>query len=239
MTTKVPDAEPRRPSRAALWIAASTLAGCNVVAALGGVGFSSSSELSVGAATDAPRELSVALRPGLPLLQAAAQAPRAVSALSRAARGLGEVGLLDGKYLRAVSNDLLDEGLLIPGPLGMLEVRLEVLPIPSEPIAVTALVPDRRVAPQGCTEVAVPAALVGAYRAGSRLLLLRTDGRFVLQGSAQASATGSYTLGCKVLQLASEARPPLRFTQHGSDGWTDPNGATFLPLTASPAGVVP
>ena len=226
-----------RLSGASLWLTFSALAGCNVAAGLLGVGFSGSSSPSSSSADPAPRALSVSLRPGVSLFQAAAQAPRA---LSRAVRGLGELG--DGQSLRGLGESLLDEGLLVPGALGLLAVRLEVQPVLGEPIAVVALAVDPTgEAPPGagCAAVGVPPTLVGAYRAGSRLLLLRADGQFVLQGGAEPAQRGSYALHCQVLQLASELHPPLRLTPLGGDSWRDAGGSTFRPLTESPHGERP
>jgi hypothetical protein len=181
-----------------------------------------------------PRELQLVLRPGVTMLQAAKQAPRALAALPRAARRLGELSLLDGRYLSAVSAGLLDEGLLLPGPLGMVEVRTIA---PEPPAAHHAAAPPD----PGCQPESAPSSLVGAYRAGPRLLLLRADGAFVLTGGPLPERSGRYLLRCQSLQLTGADSAPLRLVPADEkaldrSGWRTDSGVAFLPLTEQPDG---
>ena len=224
---------------AALWVTFATLASCNVVAGLLGVGggFSSSPEINWGpAAPIAPRrEINVSLRPGVSLFQAAAQLPQAVAALARASSGLGDGALLND--LGTIGANLLDAGLLIPGPLGMLEVRREVQPIVGEAIAVTmAPVDATTVMPApGCPAALTRPAVVGAYRADHQLLILRTDGQYVLQGGAEPVQTGRYQLDCQVLQLVHDSGYVELLTPREPAGWRH-HDREFLPLTEQPHG---
>jgi hypothetical protein len=204
------------------------LPGCNLVAGALWAGSDSGAPLATTSLPAGSRELKVTLRPGVSLLQAAARAPHAVSALRGAARQLGDLSVLDGDYLSAVSAGLLGgDGVLLPGPLGALEISREIGP---EPIAAPSA-PLPPAAP-GCDSAETPTELVGAYRGHGRLLLLRADGQFVLSGPGRTSWTrsGRYVLRCHRLQLVATQDAPIELTPAGRDGWSDGSGAEFLPL---------
>lgn len=233
---------------AALLTLSAGLSGCNLVAgallsgddaepaerradAVAPAGF------AVPTAEDA-RELRIALRPGVSLLQAAERAPRAVSALRGAARRLGNLSVLDGSYLQAVSSGLLDEGLLLPGPLGALEIRTIAPEAPAVPA--TALAAPLAPESPGQTDCASTRPLpevVGAYRAGTQLLLLRADGQFLLtesrkgRGGRPAGQLGRYVIRCQGVELQAAVAPVVRLTQVAHEGLMDDRGTAFFPLT--------
>ncbi len=233
---------------AALLTLSAGLSGCNLVAGalLSGddagpaarrAGAVDPATLAEPAAPDA-RELRIALRPGVSLLQAAERAPRAVSVLRGAARRLGNLSVLDGSYLQAVSSGLLDEGLLLPGPLGALEIRTIAPEAPAVQAAALAppLSPEAP-AQTDCASARPLPEVVGAYRAGTQLLLLRADGQFLLtesrkgRGGHPAGQLGRYLIRCQVVELHAAAAPAVRLTQVVHDGLMDDRGTVFFPLT--------
>lgn len=233
---------------AALLSLGAGLSGCNLVAgallAGGDGGGREAVVAALGTTGEGPRELRLTLRPGVSLLQAAERAPHAVSMLRGAARRLGELPVLDGRYLQTVSSGLLDEGLLLPGPLGALEIR-----------TIAPEAPALAAAPGGAAPTAEPAArcagarslaqLVGAYRAGTRLLLLQTDGQFLLsevakgRGAHRATQVGRYQIHCQDVELVAEGAAPVRLTPLAQDGLMEQHGSVFFPMTALSHGDVP
>lgn len=257
---------------AALFVVGAGLSGCSLVAGWLAAGNDSAASVSLSAdePADGARELKVTLRPGVSLLQAAERAPRAVAVLHGAARrlsgGRGDWSVLDGSYLHAVSSGLLSEGLLLPGPLGALEIRT----IAPEPPVLATPPPDRHqeAEPQAdadCSGARRLSELVGAYRAGPRLLLLRADGQFLLvDGAVPRSGhrpehrtehrtghrtghhtdpvpgpTGRFAVHCQALVLTAEAAPPARLMPLAHDGWLDDRGSAFFPLSEPAHGDVP
>ena len=232
---------------AALLTLSAGLSGCNLVAGVLLAGDDAPAERSAGAgdparltapAADDARELRIALRPGVSLLQAAERAPRAVSVLRGAARRLGNLSVLDGSYLQAVSGGLLDEGLLLPGPLGALEIRTITPEAPAgEATALAAPLPPAPQEKADCASARPLPEVVGAYRAGTQLLLLRADGQFLLtesrksRGGHPASQLGRYFIRCQIVELQAVAAPAVRLTQIAHDGLIDDRGTAFFPLT--------
>ncbi len=181
-----------------------------------------------GQKLDTP-SLSVSFRPGLPLFAAAASAPAAFSRLRGAAARLDREKLSLGEATTVLEGELLHSGLLLPLPAGTLTIRTIT---PEAAMDAPAGVPAR-------TEVGYEAhapsrrlaEIIGAYgkHGDRRLLLLSTDGSFVLTLPSAPPCHGTFALRGDKLQLAPEGEggAALVFSPVGSDAWQSSGGLLF------------
>jgi hypothetical protein len=206
-----------RIARSCLLWTSLALAGCNLSAA----GDEPGAPPAVKLRLDGPLgPLQLGVRPGVSIWQAARRSPEALARLAAAV----PVRLDAEPGVPAVGDALLRE-MLLPLPFGVLEVGV-VQPEPPPPAAVTLKLGG------GCPEVALaqPAA-VGAYRAPAGTLLLRTDGRFVLERGRGAPRTGRFAVACRQLLLQGDEGREDRYLATGSaGGWRDAGGALLEPL---------
>ena len=199
--------------------AALLLCGCNLsTAALFAVGASDGDGPTIG-------NLEVRFSPGLPLVNAALEAPAAFGRLRGAAarldagaRSLGEAGVI-------LEGELLQTGMMLPIPAGVLTIR--TIAPEAQPIE-AALVPVEVVDGE---EAELPLRqlpeVVGAYSAGPRTMLLATDGSFVITGPAEPITRGDFYLAGKQLRLAEKSGQKLAFAPV-RDGWRDDAGRTYI-----------
>src|SRR5688572_4326242 len=113
------------------------LLGCNLPSAI----VLSFDEANLG---DVPAQvgLDVRFQPGLPLLNAAAEAPAAFSRLRGAAARLDFGQLSLGEASTILEGELLHKGMLIPLPAGILTIRTIAPEATAVPIVATAAATD-------------------------------------------------------------------------------------------------
>lgn len=165
-------------------------------------------------------QLSVGVRPGVTIWQATRRAPDALARLAAAIPAR-----LDGEARMPEVGDTLLGEMLLPLPFGVLEVAV-VRPEPSAPAATELRLGG------GCTEAALaqPAA-VGAYRTRTGILLLRTDGRFVLEQGIGSPRSGRFAVACRQLLLhGDEGREERYLATAAAGSWRDAGGAVLEPL---------
>lgn len=162
--------------------------------------------------------LEVRFRPGLPLLGAATEAPAVFGRLQGAAARLGLAQLAFGEGNTSLSGELLHSGMLVPLPMGTLTIRT-IAPEDSDvvtpiPVAVTAVAEGEPARPL--------AELVGVYSASasSGLLILSTDGTYVLRQHSHRVHSGTYSLSGRSLLLLTAAGEVQRLQPLGREAWS-------------------
>lgn len=165
-------------------------------------------------------QLQVGMRPGVSIWQATRRVPDALVRLAATV----PARLDDGANVPQVGDSLLKE-MLLPLPFGVLEVAV----VQPEPLAPGAT--ELRLG-GGCPEAALALPLaVGAYRTRAGILLLRTDGRFVLEQGIGSPRTGRFAVACRQLLLHGDEGREERYVATGAAGsWRDAGGAVLEPL---------
>lgn len=168
-------------------------------------------------------QLQVGVRPGVTIWQATRRAPDALARLAAAVPAR-----LDGGASVPDVGDALLREMLLPLPFGVLEVAVVQ---PEPPTKGAPATTELRIG-SGCTEAALaqPSA-VGAYRTRAGILLLRTDGRFVLEQGIGSPRTGRFAVACRQLLLSGDEGREERFlASEGAGSWRDAGGAVLEPL---------
>lgn len=177
--------------------------------------------------------VAVQFRPGVPLLSVAAEAPAAFDRLRGAAARLGLDQPLFGDGSVSLTGELLQGGMLLPMPMGTLSIRT----IPPEEVAVTAI-PVEAVEVAEVSEDAPHslADLVGVYGSSttSGLLILSTDGTYLIRQHSHRMDHGTYSLQGRSLVLLTAAGEVQRLQPHGRDAWArasvSADGEVYAPL---------
>lgn len=161
--------------------------------------------------------LEVQFRPGLPLLTAAAESPGAFGRLHGAAARLGLAQLAFGDGNTSLSGELLSGGMLVPLPMGTLTIRT-IAPEASDVLTPVPVAVDAIAAPSD--EPARPLAeLVGVYSSGAGLLILSTDGTYLIRQGAHPVHGGTYSLSGRSLQLQTATGEVQRLQPLGREAW--------------------
>lgn len=165
-------------------------------------------------------QLKVGVRPGVTIWQATRRVPDALARLAAAVPARPEAGA----SVPDVGDALLRE-MLLPLPFGVLEVAVVQ---PDRPVLGST---ELRLG-GGCTESALAQPFaVGAYRTRDGVLLLRTDGRFVLEQGIGAPRTGRFAVACRQLLLSGDEGREERYLATESAGsWRDAGGVVLEPL---------
>lgn len=184
--------------------------------------------------------VAVQFRPGVPLLSVAAEAPAAFLRLRGAAARLGLAQPVFGDGNIGLSGELLQGGMLLPLPMGTLSIRTiapdeeVVTAIPVEAVPVADAPED---APGSLAE------LVGVYGSSttSGMLLLSTDGTYLIRQHSHRVDHGTYSLAGRSLILLTAAGEVQRLQPLGHGAWArgSSDGEVYSPLHPSDEKVTP
>jgi hypothetical protein len=204
------------------------LLGCNLPSAI----VLSFDEANLG---DVPAQvgLDVRFQPGLPLLNAAAEAPAAFSRLRGAAARLDFGQLSLGEASTILEGELLHKGMLIPLPAGVLTIRTIAPEAAAVPSVATASATDAPLAVLPLPVRQLPE-LIGAYSAGRRTLVLATDGSFLLFGPAEPFLNGTFFLVGSRLELHPRSGDRRAFEPTGIESWRDSRGEVWNLIHETP-----
>lgn len=181
---------------------------------------------SSGADVETPRPgLSVSFQPGLPLFQAATEAPTAFLRLRGAAARINLEKLALGDATALLTGEILSGGVLLPIPAGVLSIR--TIAPEAAPVRVIPVMPATDGSDATPTRRRQLPEVIGVYGSGQRTLILATDGTFVIKTAGAPVTVGMFYLHGEKLELDDLAHGTHAFAPVGNDNWLGMSGEMF------------